>query len=161
MQRFVNFAVLFVLLITVGCATIISGTKQSIGVNSSPTNAEVVIMTKGGIKVFSGRTPASAPLQRMNEYMVTVSMSGYQDQTIWITHSFNGWVIGNLICGGVLGLVVDAVSGSIWNLEPDSIIVTLVVAMRDGRPTHYAVLGMLDDQGQLRTLAVPMIPTQG
>lgn len=112
----------------------------------------------GGIPVFNGKTPASAALQRKNEYLVTVKMAGYSEQTVQISRTINTWVIGNLLCGGIPGLIVDGVTGALWNLDPEAIHVELVVAMQDGQPVYYAVLGMLDDEGQLRTLAVPMIP---
>ncbi len=142
----------------VGCATIISGSKQQVSVNSTPENAEVSVKTLGGISVFNGRTPASVTLARKNEYLVTVKLSGYSDQTIQISKSVNTWVIGNLLCGGIPGLVVDGVTGALWNLEPEAIHVALVIAMLDGKSVYYAVLGMHDDNGQLRTLAVPMVP---
>jgi len=145
-------------LFVIGCATIISGTKQQVSVNSTPQSAEVSIKTMGGIPVFNGKTPASAALQRKNEYLVTVKMAGYSEQTVQISRTINTWVIGNLLCGGIPGLIVDGVTGALWNLDPEAIHVELVVAMQDGQPVYYAVLGMLDDEGQLRTLAVPMIP---
>jgi hypothetical protein len=44
-----------------------------------------------------------------------------------------------------------------WKLEPEQVHVELVVAMRNGVKQTYAVLGALDGNGQLRTLAVPLV----
>ncbi|MDP8237445.1 MAG: hypothetical protein P9X24_00010 [Candidatus Hatepunaea meridiana] len=74
------------------------------------------------------------------------------------SQTFNMWFVGNLICGGILGMIVDYVSGAMWHLEPNMIHVELVTAYKDGKMQRYAVLGALDDEGQLRTLAVPLIP---
>ena len=158
MKQVVGFlSVLFVLFL-VGCATILTGTKQDISINSSPVNATVTVKTAGGVPVFSGTTPATCKLPRKDEYIVYVSMEGYKDQQIRIGHGINEWVIGNLVCGGIPGLVVDAVTGAMWKLDPQTIHIELVIAYNDGKSQRYAILGVLDDEGRLRTLAVPMIP---
>ena len=147
-----------VLLIAVGCATIFSGTKANISVSSSPNNATVEVKMTSGMTVATGTTPAYFTLDKKNSYTVTIKMQGYRDQTVFIGQSFNTWFIGNIICGGVIGMVIDFVDGAMWNLEPNQIHVELVTAMLDGQEQKYAVIGALDDDGQLRTMAVPLIP---
>lgn len=146
-------------ILIVGCATIISGTKQNVSINSTPASAMVVVKTTGGVEFFSGATPATCKLPRKNEYIVYINLEGYKEKQIPINKDINMWVIGNLLCGGVLGFVIDAVDGAMWKLEPETIHVTLVTALKDGVKTKYAVFGALDDNGQLRTLAVPLVPT--
>jgi len=158
-----NFLSLIVILglftfIIVGCATIIKGTKQDIYIKSDPPNAEVIITTTGGVEVWKGVTPASVKLAKKKEYVVTIRMSGYKDATVQITQSFEPWALANLVCTGIVGLVVDAVDGAMWKLEPDQIMVTLSTALLENGETQlYAVLYALDDKGQLRSLAIPMI----
>ncbi len=142
----------------ISCATIIKGTSQDISINSNPTKANVVIKTTGGVEVFTGLTPTTTKLSKKKEYNVTISLEGYKETTVQITQSFEAWTIGNLLCGGVIGLIVDAVNGAMWKLEPDQIMVSLVTASNEGGESRlYAVFRTLDDQGQLRTLAVPLI----
>jgi hypothetical protein len=145
-------------LVMAGCATIIKGTNQDISIQSNPSNAKVTIKTIGGVEVWSGVTPASVKLPKKKEYIVTLQMTGYKDATVQINQSFEAWTLGNLICGGVIGIVVDAVDGAMWKLEPDQIMVTMVTAsLENGETRLYAVFYALDDEGQLRSMAVPMI----
>lgn len=141
-----------------GCATIIKGTNQNISIQSNPSNAKVVVKTTGGIEVFNGVTPASAKLPKKKEYVVTVTLDGYKEETVMISQSFEAWTIGNIICGGIIGLIVDAVDGAMWKLEPDQIMVTMATAsLENGETRLYAVFYALDSNGQLRSTAIPMI----
>lgn len=152
------FGLCVVTVFIISCATIIKGTSQDISINSSPTKASVVIKTTGGVETFTGTTPTTAKLSKKKEYVVTISLEGYKETTVQITQSFEAWTIGNILCGGVLGLVIDAVDGAMWKLEPEQIMVSLVTASNEGGESRlYAVFRAIDDQGQLRTLSVPLI----
>jgi len=152
------WATLILAVFAAGCASIISGTKQEVSVGSTPPGATVTFKTTGGMTVFTGTTPASCRLPRSDNYLVVIKMDGYKDQEIYINRDFNGWFIGNLLCGGLIGMVVDAVDGAMWNLAPDQIHVELAKTLTDGRISTYAVVGAVDDHGQLRTISIPMIP---
>lgn len=144
-----------------GCATIFEGTNQDVSINSTPEKANFVVKTLGGFEVAGGTTPGVVKLAKKNQYSVTVKLPGYNDATVAITQSLQGWFWGNLICGGVVGMVIDAVDGAMWDLEPNQIMVSLVTASVDNQPNRvYAVFRAYDDQGQLRTLVVPMIRNQ-
>lgn len=145
--------------ILVGCASIVHGTKQAVSINSTPAQAKVVIKTMGGVEVFSGVTPATATIPRKNEYNVSISLPGYKDQQVYVSNSsIDGWFWGNLACGGVLGLIIDASNGAMKKLEPDTIAVTLATASLEEDTTElYVVFQAFDADGQLRSLAVPMI----
>lgn len=141
-----------------GCATIFKGTNQDIRITSTPANATVVIKTSGGVEVFNGTTPATAKLPKKKEYIVTVKMDGYKETNVMVNQGFEAWTIGNLLCGGVIGLVIDAVDGAMWKLEPDQIMVTLATAsLENGQTRLYAVFYGMDADGQLRSTAVPMV----
>lgn len=140
------------------CATIIHGTKQNVSISSTPQQADVEVKTVGGVVFFSGKTPASVRLQRKKEYDVIINLAGYQEARVHISKEFDPWVVGNLACGGVIGLVVDAVGGGMWQLEPETIVVTLVTASTDNHTREiYAVFRAMDSDGQLRTLVIPLI----
>jgi len=38
-----------------------------------------------------------------------------------LKRKFNAWYIGNVLIGGLIGLVVDAATGSIYNLSPNQV----------------------------------------
>ena len=59
--------------------------------------------------------------------MVTLSLSGYEQAQISIEPSgMNGWIWGNLVFGGLIGILIDSVDGAATNLKPGEINVTLV-----------------------------------
>jgi hypothetical protein len=140
------------------CATIFKGTKQEIGVFSTPDQAGVKIVDRSGLTVFEGYTPSSVLLPKKSEYDVFLSMEGYQESRVHISKGFEPLVLGNIICGGVVGIIIDYVNGAAYKLEPEMINVTLVSASIDEDTTEtYAVFRALDDEGQLKTMVVPLI----
>ena len=77
------FAALIVFCLAIfyfSCASIIHGTKQSITINSTPTQAVFEVKTEGGAIVFHGYTPATVSLDRKNAYDVTIYLDGYQPE---------------------------------------------------------------------------------
>ncbi|MFH1337185.1 MAG: PEGA domain-containing protein, partial [Candidatus Zixiibacteriota bacterium] len=54
-----------------------------------------------------------------------IDMSGYQPFEATITRSVSGWVWGNVLFGGLIGLAVDAISGGLYKLTPDQVAGTL------------------------------------
>ncbi len=88
-------------------------------------------------------------------------MAGYQPQTVAITKETNSWVWGNLVCGGIIGIIVDYSSGAAYKLQPDEISITMLKASLDGEDGFYAVFCRLDDNGELRHMMVPLIAVNG
>ena len=98
------------------CATIIHGTRQDVGISSSPTGAEVWV---DNIKM--GETPVVAKLRRKDSHTVKLVLPGYQPYETAITRSVSGWVWGNIAIGGLIGLGVDAMSGGMYKLKPEHV----------------------------------------
>lgn len=145
-------------LLLAGCAFIISKDSQDISVNSDPVGAKVTVATTGGVVVFEGTTPASVKLKRKNKYTVTVNMEGYLEKTIQIDQSINPMVIGNLLCGGIPGLVVDGITGAMWNLEPEQIVITLQTASINDKPSQlFALISWLNENNQTVSIPVELV----
>src|SRR5574338_229795 len=107
------------------CATITRGTNQNFVVESEPSQANVKLST-GQTCV----TPCTLRMKRKSEFAVTVSKEGYQTQDARVHGVVKGGGaaggIGNVIFGGIIGVGVDASNGSMMNLTPNSLKVTLV-----------------------------------
>ena len=101
---------------TVGCASIMHGTSQKVGISSSPTGATVTVDNKP-----LGNTPLFADLKRGEEHVVTIEMAGYEKSQLTLTKSVSGWVWGNIVFGCLIGLAVDAISGGLYNLSPEQL----------------------------------------
>ncbi|MBC8549263.1 MAG: PEGA domain-containing protein [Candidatus Brocadiales bacterium] len=141
-----------------GCAYLAGGgDNQDVKVTSSPEGASIVITTTGGVSVFEGATPASVNLKRKYKYNVTVNLDGYKEKTVMIDQTLNMYVIGNLLCGGVPGMIVDGLTGAMWVLEPEQIVVTLeMAALEGGEEQLYAVVSYLGDNNIRQSIPVAM-----
>ena len=103
-------------LLFAGCATIVHGPTQKIGITSAPTGANVMINSKS-----YGKTPLFVDLDRDKEHIVSIELPGFDKSQLIINKELSGWVWGNIIFGGLIGLAIDATSGSLYNLTPQQL----------------------------------------
>jgi len=156
MKRLAIVFIIAVLLLffLAGCATIANGTDQNVSITSTPSEAEITVKNAGGIEVFTGKTPAQVKLARSSSYVVTVKLDGFKESQVMINKSFNTVFLGNLICGGVIGMIIDGTNGAMWKLEPEVINVSLVTASIKGKEDEiYAVIQYMDDKGEVHKAA--------
>lgn len=111
---------LSLLFCSIGCATVINGTHQDFGISSSPTGAKISINNQD-----YGTTPLVTELVRDENHVVRIELDSYQPYEITLTKSVSGWVWGNILIGGLIGLAVDAISGGIYKLTPEQVVATL------------------------------------
>lgn len=102
--------------ILAGCATIISGTTQSVNFSSSPSSATIY---DNGMQI--GKTPLSAELSRKKEHAIVIELTGYQPYEMMIRKEFNAWYLGNILIGGLIGLIIDPITGAMYKLTPAQI----------------------------------------
>lgn len=98
------------------CGTIIHGTTQDVGISSNPTGAEVTIDNKP-----HGNTPVTASLSRKDHHTIKIELDGYETYETRLTRNVSGWIAGNIIFGGLIGLAVDAISGGMYKLTPEQV----------------------------------------
>lgn len=107
------------LLIVIGftsCATIISGSRQTVQISSQP-NAAVVYLNE----IEVGKTPIVENLKRNQNYQLVLKLDGYKPYEIMLEKKFNAWYIGNVLIGGIVGLVIDPITGALFKLKPEEI----------------------------------------
>lgn len=95
-----------------GCASIIKGTSQSIVVTSPPvTGAYCILSSKeGNWPIY---TPSAVTVDKSKEdILVHCTKPGYQDASASIPSDFQGWTLGNIVLGGLIGVGVDAATGA-------------------------------------------------
>lgn len=109
------------LVFTSGCASIIHGTTQTIPVGSDPAGASVYV--DGELR---GVTPLTLRIRRGDPSTdVKIELEGHQPSQRTIFREFSWWYAGNIVFGGLIGLVVDAVDGAMWYQDCDKIFVNL------------------------------------
>ncbi len=123
----------------VSCASIVSSPNRMVTITSNPTGAEFVVKRNNGLSVSSGVTPATVTLNssagyfQPAKYVVEFKRKG-EIQSIPISASMNGWYVGNLFFGGLIGLlIVDPATGAMWKLD-DTVIATFqhTASVKDG-----------------------------
>jgi hypothetical protein len=107
-------------LICTGCASIISGRHADVSIDSYPTNAHVVIHDNKGREVTSLNTPGVVSLKRNRRfflparYTAVIAAPGYEAAEVPIRSTVNPWILGNIVLGGLPGLIVDNATGAAW-----------------------------------------------
>ena len=111
-----------------GCATIFEGGTQPVTFKSMPESANISITNRGGEKIHSGTTPVTVTLKRgagyfkSEIYNVHIEKEGFKPKDMVVTGSVNGWYIGNILFGGLIGmLIVDPITGAMYDLAPDTV----------------------------------------
>lgn len=115
------------LLFSAGCASIISGSSDEIHVNSTPAGAQIY---HGGLS--KGTTPGTIQVKRGSSDPVVLKLDGYSDQSVPLGKSFNTVTLGNILLGGLIGIIVDFATGAVYDVSPDSVNVTMVPIGRVG-----------------------------
>ena len=108
------------------CASIVSKSEYPVSLMSSPAGAKVQVK-KNGMVVHEGTTPSTVTLSASSgfftaaKYEVIFSKKGHPQQTIPLTADIDGWYFGNILFGGLIGLlIVDPATGAMFKL-PESL----------------------------------------
>ncbi|CAM3608090.1 PEGA domain-containing protein [Flavobacterium gelidilacus] len=116
MKTIIKATVLSSVILLSSCATIISGSRQTIEITSEPSTAQVFIN-----EVQVGQTPLQKTLKRNQEYQLTLKLDGYKTYETKLKKKFNAWYIGNILLGGFVGLIIDPITGAMYQLKPEQI----------------------------------------
>lgn len=109
-----------------GCASIVSRSDYNIPIQSN-VPARVEIRNRGE-HVTTINAPTTLSLSSKSAFFVparytfTFKRDGYDDVVKTRGAYLNGWYIGNIIFGGLIGiLIVDPATGAMWRLDENPI----------------------------------------
>lgn len=106
-------------LLTTSCATIFTGSKQTVQIKSFPEGATIEV---DGIE--RGVTPAPVKLKKgFSGQYVVLKKEGYETKTFQPETTFNAVSILNLF--GILGWGIDAATGAMMKYDPKFYEITL------------------------------------
>lgn len=121
MKKNFLFLIVAFTLIASGCASIVSGSKQRVSVSTTPANAKVLI---NGINV--GATPLVTYLKRSEKtHRITIELEGYKPYNTTLKRKLNGWIFGNIIFGGLIGVIIDASTGAMYSVSENELLIGL------------------------------------
>jgi hypothetical protein len=99
---------------------------------------------------MKGQTPSTLTLKASNgffdgaTYSVHFEKEGYDSQNVMLDSKIDGWYLGNVLVGGLLGLlIIDPATGAMWKLE-ESLLVSL--SKQDDPKTEKNVTFMTIDE---------------
>jgi len=105
------------------CASIVSRPSRDVSIQSTPSGLSFSVINKRGETIYSGTTPQVVNLSARGgyfvpaKYTVQVSRSGKVVGTQQVTAGINGWYAGNIILGGLVGLlIVDPLTGAMYRM---------------------------------------------
>jgi hypothetical protein len=115
-----------------GCATITTGSDDLVTIDTDP-NGAICRLTADGIQVaVINPTPGSIEVPKSkNDLTVRCDRDGYLPAEGVIESKFQGMTFGNILFGGVIGVIIDASSGASNNYD-DGVLITLIP---EGFPT--------------------------
>jgi hypothetical protein len=116
--------VAIVTLLLPACATVTRGTKETYVIESTPPGADVAL--SNGQKCV---TPCKLKLKRKPGFTATITKAGYEpvEAVVESELSVGGGAAaaGNVLIGGIVGGIVDGSNGSLNDLTPNPLQVTL------------------------------------
>ena len=112
------------------CATIFSGTKQTVSFNSNPPDADVVTVMKNGSELTIGRTPCTVEIHKKTKDVKFVKQKYYTETyNLSKNISINPWLWADIasivfLGTGLIPTAVDLIDGA-WMTLPQQVKVEL------------------------------------
>ncbi|NOT31093.1 MAG: hypothetical protein HOP15_11650 [Planctomycetes bacterium] len=105
------------------CASIVSKSDWPVTIDSNPSGAMIKVINEDGKVVDTGVTPFLLTLSAKDgfftkaDYDVEATLAGYNTAHSRMSAQINGWYFGNVIFGGLIGLlIVDPATGAMWKM---------------------------------------------
>lgn len=115
-------------LLTSGCATLTKGTSQTVTVDTDPSGATCTLTRDAKPVAIVNPTPGSVPVEKaQGTIAVACTKQGFLEAAGDLASEFQAMTFGNILFGGVVGVVVDAASGAMHRY-PDRVTITLIPA---------------------------------
>lgn len=128
-KRCLNWFALATIILTSGCASIVSEKNYVVGIHSVPDRAKFTVTDRKGLIVAQGKTPAQVTLRagdgyfKSARYTLKFEKAGYEDAIVPVNADLDPWYWGNAVFlyGALItALIVDPATGAMWEL-PDRI----------------------------------------
>jgi hypothetical protein len=98
-----------------GCASVVKGSHQSVAITTPPTEGATCKLTNGRGS-WEVTSPGAVTVDRSKTDMqVLCTKPGWNDASATIPSNFEGWTVGNILIGGVIGIGIDAATGAMNN----------------------------------------------
>lgn len=112
-------------MVLAGCATITRGTRQPLYFTGAKEAPAVKVTLSDGQNCA---LPCTLRVKRKADLEATISAEGFKSATVQIPHSNTGTValLGNVVIGGVVGIVIDLTNDSLYGHKSNAFRIKLV-----------------------------------
>ncbi len=115
-----RLAVLALVALLPGCATVLKGTRDTVALDTVPAGANCTVDRDGDRVGEVAATPGTVRLSKSrHDLHVTCAREGYQTAQTVAHPRFNGATFFNILLGGIPGVIVDAASGANMTYPPE------------------------------------------
>lgn len=119
-----------------GCATVTRGTTSQVTITSEPAGAEA----RSSLGHACTATPCTWEVSRKSEFVVNFTKNGYEDVQVPVsTRIAEAGAVGfagNVLVGGLVGMGVDAATGSTLEHYPNPVLASLVPQKKAATARH-------------------------
>jgi len=136
----------FLLLSLTGCATVFSGSEQTINVKTQPNDAQVKLYSEDGALLYECVTPCKIKMkkEKLVRGNIAIEKPGYTRVEIPLGSTMEPWGVANACClvpGIVIGGGIDLFTGNLIKADKDDIDIILQekVALYKEAPGKYII----------------------
>lgn len=162
-------AVLILIVTQTSCATIVDGGDKFVSVNVEPSNAKVHVKSNKG-EDYIRQGSFNLRVDRKASYTLVIESPDYISEEIVLKRGLNGWIFGNIVFGGIIGVIIDSATGNMWTPKPKIVSAKMVrkgssnnQAMNDQYPDEVIVefpIRLQLEDGSSKVVVVPIKFTQ-
>lgn len=110
-----HFTIFLCLILLSSCASMTTGTNQSLSVNTEPDIGASCTLTNDKGSWYINNTPGTVTVNRAWGDLTVICKKDFKNGIVAVKSSTNGMNAGNIILGGFVGLAVDAGTGAGYN----------------------------------------------
>jgi hypothetical protein len=124
-----------------------NGSYQKVKVRSTEPEAELYVNGN-----YMGLTPGIVSLKRGSEHLIVIKKEGFETFRITTRNSITGWFFGNIICGGLVGMVIDLATGNAYDVDPGVVNAKLhknTALVNDYNSDDYSHIFLKDRSGNI------------
>lgn len=146
MKPYAQSTAMIALLVLGGCASIVSRNDYPVAIDSAPSGVSFYVTDSTGAQVHSGTTPSSVRLRtkggyfKSQAYTIHLERPGMPTKEYALRSGIDGWYWGNLLLGGLIGmLIVDPLTGAMFKLPPQVLVPLDGAASRGDAETELRI----------------------
>jgi hypothetical protein len=148
------------------CASIFNHSKKTV-ISTQPSGANITITDKNQTVIYKGVSPSIVELKASDgffksaSYNVNLSKKGFPTRNMELRSELSGWYFGNILIGGLIGMViVDPATGKMWKMPEDyNVELTSMACVEDEKGRQLAIVDHSSLPAADRSLLIPVSAT--